>query len=70
MDWMYTGVGNVVWEKPLVVAFRNKQIQSSHIHMNTGTYSLDFLLAVVTLISYTDCIDPRIGAERRNIACK
>lgn len=46
--------------------------QKSQIRTNTHTYThgLDFPLAVVTLIRYTDCIDPYIGGEQGNTARK
>lgn len=44
-----------------------------HIHIQSATHiftQTDFLLAVVTLTLNTDCIDPDIGDEQRNTACK
>ena len=36
----------------------------TQMHSHMHTYSLDFPLAVVGLILYTDCIDPYIGGEQ------
>lgn len=77
MNLLYTGVWNFLFlqEKPLPLPFRNKRIhtQKCHIHMYMNTFTDTHIqpwLPVVTLILYTDCIDPYIVGERENTSCK
>ncbi len=48
--------------------YTHKRVTYTQTHSHTRI--LDFPLAVVSLILYTDCIDPYIGGEQGNTACK